>query len=362
MLRVKPGITSPATVLHRHEEDLLTGPDWEDTYRRRILPAKLEIELAYLHRRTLADDVRILARTVCALFRQTHAPWRGPGALMAESRSTRSGSRSFLVRAEAGEHLDRRLPRREAERARIAICRSSLKRKWLVTAVAALVFGAVAAWTLTTDRIYTSSVNIQIDPEQSVLPYKEMYAAVVPDPRYLGTQAQVLKSEALARRTVVRLELAKDTDKAGQLARWFASNVTVVPVEGTQVVKVTYKSDDPQFAARAVNVLADEYIRYGFESKRDATGVARDFLQEELTKLQQKLQQSEQRLVDYGRGHNILLPSRDNNVIMRKLTELNDEMTKVEAAGPGHRIRRPAGDAVRELSREAQDPGDARAR
>jgi lipopolysaccharide/colanic/teichoic acid biosynthesis glycosyltransferase len=68
VLRVKPGITSPATVLHRYEEDLLTGPDWEETYRRRILPAKLKIELAYLHRRTLADDVRILARTVCALF------------------------------------------------------------------------------------------------------------------------------------------------------------------------------------------------------------------------------------------------------------------------------------------------------
>jgi lipopolysaccharide/colanic/teichoic acid biosynthesis glycosyltransferase len=68
VLRVKPGITSPATVLHRHEEDLLNGPDWEETYRRVVLPAKLEIELAYLRRRTLAADLRVLAQTAAALF------------------------------------------------------------------------------------------------------------------------------------------------------------------------------------------------------------------------------------------------------------------------------------------------------
>jgi lipopolysaccharide/colanic/teichoic acid biosynthesis glycosyltransferase len=68
VLRVKPGITSPATVLHRHEEEMLTGPDWEETYRTEILPAKLRIELDYLSRRTLSKDMLILAQTAFALF------------------------------------------------------------------------------------------------------------------------------------------------------------------------------------------------------------------------------------------------------------------------------------------------------
>ena len=63
-------------------------------------------------------------------------------------------------------------------------------------------------WTYNTQRLYTSRVKLQIDPEQSVLPYKEIYDSVTADPRYLGTQAQVLKSEALARRIVTRLNLA----------------------------------------------------------------------------------------------------------------------------------------------------------
>lgn len=205
-----------------------------------------------------------------------------------------------------------------------------LKRKWIAIAIALIVFGGVCAWTFTTQRYYTSRVNIQIEPEPSVLPYKETYAAVVADPRYLGTQAQVLKSEVLARRTVVALKLASEPERVEALARWFTGNILVVPVEGTQVVKVTYQSEDPEFAAKAVNTLADEYVNYGFESKTDATERARDFLQKELAGVEEKLQRSEQRLVDYSRAHN-LLPTQDVNIVGRKVAELSDEVTKVEA-------------------------------
>lgn len=236
------------------------------------------------------------------------------------------------VMAAQPEHVwvDAYLDEKQGEIRRYALI--ALKRKWLILAVALTVFGGVAFYTSTLPRSYTSSVNIQIDPEQSVLPYQEAYATVVADPRYLGTQVQVIKSEVLARRAVERLHLASDPEKLESAARWFAGNVAVAPVEGSQVVKLTYKADDPQFAAQAVNTLAEEYVKFGLKSKRASIGQARDFLQEELTKLQQKLQQSEQRLVNYGRAHSIL-PSEDStsSAVVRKVTELNDEVTKVEA-------------------------------
>jgi len=68
LLTVKPGITSPATVLNRYEEDLLAGPDPELAYRREVLPMKLRLELEYLDRRTVAEDLRVLGHTVLALF------------------------------------------------------------------------------------------------------------------------------------------------------------------------------------------------------------------------------------------------------------------------------------------------------
>jgi lipopolysaccharide/colanic/teichoic acid biosynthesis glycosyltransferase len=69
VLRVRPGITSAASVRYPHEEQLLTGVDWESTYRRIILPAKLQIELDYLRRRTLWSDFLVIGQTIQVLLR-----------------------------------------------------------------------------------------------------------------------------------------------------------------------------------------------------------------------------------------------------------------------------------------------------
>lgn len=63
VLRVKPGITSPATLAYRCEERLLSGLNSEATYRQEILPAKLEIELSYSMKRNAWTDLEVIYRT-----------------------------------------------------------------------------------------------------------------------------------------------------------------------------------------------------------------------------------------------------------------------------------------------------------
>ena len=69
VLRVRPGITSPASVRFRHEEELLQGEDWERTYREEVLPVKLQIELDYLEHRSVWRDLGIIVQTFLALAR-----------------------------------------------------------------------------------------------------------------------------------------------------------------------------------------------------------------------------------------------------------------------------------------------------
>ena len=77
VLDVTPGITSPATVRYRHEEAMLTGPEWEQVYRDTILPEKLRMELDYLSRRTLVEDMKVLAHTVLAILTSSSRIRRG---------------------------------------------------------------------------------------------------------------------------------------------------------------------------------------------------------------------------------------------------------------------------------------------
>jgi lipopolysaccharide/colanic/teichoic acid biosynthesis glycosyltransferase len=64
VLRVRPGLTSPASLRFSREESMLTGEDWETAYLKRILPAKLSEDLEYLDHRSARSDLIILIRSV----------------------------------------------------------------------------------------------------------------------------------------------------------------------------------------------------------------------------------------------------------------------------------------------------------
>jgi lipopolysaccharide/colanic/teichoic acid biosynthesis glycosyltransferase len=70
VLSVRPGLTSPASIAYRYEEDALHGPDVEDVYVNEILPRKLELDLAYIEHRSVLVDLRVIVQTFSALFRR----------------------------------------------------------------------------------------------------------------------------------------------------------------------------------------------------------------------------------------------------------------------------------------------------
>jgi lipopolysaccharide/colanic/teichoic acid biosynthesis glycosyltransferase len=67
VLSVKPGITGVAALEYADEESLLRGEDWEATYRLEIMPAKLQLELDYLARRSARTDAQLILRTVAVV-------------------------------------------------------------------------------------------------------------------------------------------------------------------------------------------------------------------------------------------------------------------------------------------------------
>jgi lipopolysaccharide/colanic/teichoic acid biosynthesis glycosyltransferase len=68
ILQDRPGITDPATLAYRHEEEMLSAGQVEQQYIERILPAKIKLSLAYQKQRSLLSDGRVLLQTVFGLF------------------------------------------------------------------------------------------------------------------------------------------------------------------------------------------------------------------------------------------------------------------------------------------------------
>ena len=70
LLSVRPGITSPASILYRDEEALLAGGNVMDDYLRGILPTKLRLDQLYVRNRNLFTDLDVLFWTLVVLLPQ----------------------------------------------------------------------------------------------------------------------------------------------------------------------------------------------------------------------------------------------------------------------------------------------------
>ncbi|HNX46926.1 MAG TPA: sugar transferase [Anaerolineaceae bacterium] len=68
VLSVRPGVTSPASIIYRNEEKMLKGSGFLDDYLRTILPDKLRLDQLYVRNMNVLTDMDVLAMTLVTLI------------------------------------------------------------------------------------------------------------------------------------------------------------------------------------------------------------------------------------------------------------------------------------------------------
>ena len=65
VLKVAPGITDPASIKYRNENDLLSSANNpEEYYIQHIMPDKLQINIDYINTQTFIKDIKIIFQTI----------------------------------------------------------------------------------------------------------------------------------------------------------------------------------------------------------------------------------------------------------------------------------------------------------
>lgn len=228
-----------------------------------------------------------------------------------------------------------------------------LRRHWRLIALLALV--GLAAGTLhyvITPKEYRATTQVQIERRQmtaianSEMPWLENWWNM----EFYPTQYELLKSRGLAERVVQELDLVSDpafnpgglaalrsaaetgaggpdADRAvlGRMAERLRAGLTVEPVKGTQLVRLSYHSSSPVLAARVANGFAQSYIDWGVESRTENVGLAGRFLDEQIEKLKAEIQEREAQLQAYGRSEDIVRLSPETDVTVQRLESLNQD-------------------------------------
>ena len=79
ILTVRPGITGPAAIAYRHEEQLLAAADDPERYNREVIwPDKVRINREYVESYSLFSDLRCLISTLGSIFSSDADPQREP--------------------------------------------------------------------------------------------------------------------------------------------------------------------------------------------------------------------------------------------------------------------------------------------
>ena len=68
VLSIRPGITSPASVIYRDEEKLLQGSGFMDDYLKTFLPDKLRLDQLYVRNKNIFTDFDVVAMTIVSLL------------------------------------------------------------------------------------------------------------------------------------------------------------------------------------------------------------------------------------------------------------------------------------------------------
>jgi capsular exopolysaccharide synthesis family protein len=179
--------------------------------------------------------------------------------------------------------------------------------------------------------------------DSGVLGFKGVDASLVEDPEdraAIDTQIGILETDALATQVIKDLQLDKNPKFAGRvdqpgnedrLVKSFHNSVTISKVKGTRLIEIKFRSTDPKLAADAVNELANAYLDQFYKSQFQASTQISEFLTDQLKELQSKVEESQQKLVNYQKENGIFGLDDQHNIVTSKLEDLNRELTAAEA-------------------------------
>jgi len=179
--------------------------------------------------------------------------------------------------------------------------------------------------------------------DSGVLGFKGVDTSLVEDPEdraAIDTQIGILGTDALAMEVINDLHLDKNPKFSGhagqstnqdQLVELFRKSLKISKVKGTRLIEIRFRSTDPRLAADAVNQLSNAYVDKFYRSQFQASTQISDFIAGQLKELQSKVQESQQKLIDYQRANGIFGLDDRQNIVTAKLDDLNKELTAAEA-------------------------------
>lgn len=235
----------------------------------------------------------------------------------------------------------------------------ALQARWrLILAVFAATVALATGWLMLVERTYIARASLLFD-DRGPDPELRNSQPVQNEKSMLGTQADLIRSAAVARRVIRDEGLAADPDlrrkwrEAGQPGRsfetWLVSDVLehveVAPERDTNVLSVRYAASDPNVAARRANSFASNFVALRMEISTNTAKQYARWFQQQTNEVRGNLERAQAAVTDFQRSHGMV----DGNALALEADRLSALSTQLASAeGIAADLRSRAGNRVSE--------------
>jgi uncharacterized protein involved in exopolysaccharide biosynthesis len=158
----------------------------------------------------------------------------------------------------------------------------------------------------------------------------------------LQSEAELIRSRDLLGKVVVACDLPtpggflwsktaeSDDQKIARAVLRLEKDLTVQPIKLTNLISVSYKSKDPQLAAKVLNSLASLYLEKHLAMHRAAGQF--EFFHQQADEYRKALANAEEKLTKFSQEQGVVDPTLEKDISVRKLAELEANAKGAHAA------------------------------
>ena len=174
--------------------------------------------------------------------------------------------------------------------------------------------GGFVTWT--TPKTYIASTDLLVDSRVDPI----AGAQIIGGQNYLATQVAIIQSERVAIGVVRRLRIASTPTLVDQwkastqgkvpLENYYANmlrrGVMAEPLQGSNVIRLTFEAADPKFATAVVNTYAQAYLDLTIDLKVEPVKQYADWFDDRLKSLRDNVEAAQTKLSDFQQKNNIV--------------------------------------------------------
>ncbi len=237
----------------------------------------------------------------------------------------------------------------------------SARRKWIVAPTLAALLGSVAFVHLVKPR-YTAEARVLLEVQDAYAPRAEKTdpsGGAGIDSEAVGSQVQLISSRDLARRVVKQAGLAGDPEfdplakglgpisqilvltglkrdptqmaPEDRVLETYYDKLTVFSPPKTRVLNIEFQSNDPDTAARGANTIAEVYLDFQQEAKRDVARQAAASLGAAVGDLKTRVAAAEAKAEEFRAQTGLFVGANNTSINAQQLGEVNTELTRARS-------------------------------